>query len=573
VPARGRRRPSIPGWVAAPAIYALAAGLLIARQGLADPSHVCVCVGPNGDPPFFMWALKWWPYAIAHGLNPFFTNVVWYPGGANIATTTGIPGIALVLWPVTSLFGPIVAYNVAAALSPVLAAVSAYALCRFLTERFWPALVGGFVFGFSSYELGQLTSHLQVALVFLVPLVPLVVLRRFGDVTSRRRFVLLLAGLLAAQVLISTEITFDVGLLGGIALAVAVCLTPRPGRRRLLRICGEIVIAGVLALAVVSPYLYWALIKGNVANYGAVVGTVFAEKYRLAPLNLIVPTQLTWLGGGALAKINQFEGGNGAEAGGYLGIPLLALFVCAAAITWRRRSTRLLAVMFVVTGVLALGPRLSDGSRTVVKLPWYVVESAPVFKAVLPTRFALFLGLIVAVAVALELSRSRRRPWLAWVLAVAGVVAVLPNPTTGYWHSRPPGVPLVVADARQYLPATGSVLFVPVGQFGSSMYWQGDAGFDFHLANGRVALVLPQEYDTEQASLFMANNAGPPRHALLAEFLAAHKVTAVVVAPAFRATWNPALARLGLHATEVGDEAVYYVCGTPPATGSCGRSQ
>jgi hypothetical protein len=567
------RRLSVPGWLIALVLYSAASLALIARQALADPSHVCICVGPNGDPPFFMWALKWWPYAIGHGINPFFTNVVWYPGGANIATTTGIPGVALVLWPVTSLFGPIVAYDVAAALSPVLAALAAYALCRFLTQRFWPALVGGFVFGFSSYELGQLTSHLQVALVFLVPLVPLVVLRRFAGVTSRRRFILLLAALIAGQVLISTEITFDVGLLGGVGLAAAVCLTPRPGRGRLLRICGEVVIAGVLALAVVSPYLYWALIKGNVANYGQVVGTVFAEKYRLAPLNLIVPTQLTWLGGDALAKLNQFEGGNGAEAGGYLGIPLLLLFVGAATITWRRRSTRLLLVMFAVSGVLALGPRLSNGSHTVVKLPWLLVERAPVFKAVLPTRFTVFLALIVAVAVALELSRSRKRSWLAWLLAVAGVVAVLPKPTTGYWHSRPPGVPLVVSAARRYLPATGSVLFVPVGQFGSSMYWQGDAGFDFHLANGRVALVLPPEYDTERASLFMANAPGPPRHALLAEFLAAHKVTAVVVAPAFRGLWNPALARLGLHATEIGDEAVYYVCGGPGTTGSCARSQ
>jgi len=542
---------------------------LIAPQGVADPSHVCVCIGPNGDPPFFMWALKWWPYAIGHGLNPFFTNIVWYPGGANIATTTAIPGIALAVWPVTSLFGPIVAYNVVAALSPVLAATSAYALCRLLTARLWPSVVGGAIYGFSSYELGQLTSHLQVALIFLIPLVVLLVLRRHAGLTSPRRFILALAAVLAGQVLISTEITFDVVLLGGAGLLTALLLTPPADRGRLLRICGEIVVAGLAAVAVVSPYLYWALVKGNVADYGQVVGTVFAEKYRLDPLNLIVPTPITWLGGTALSDLNHFEGGNAAEAGGYLGIPLLLLFLGAALTTWRRRSTRLLVVMFAVAGILALGPRLSHGQDTLISLPWHSVETAPVFKAVLPTRFALFLGLVVAVGVALELTRTRRRPWLAWVAAIAGVVAALPNPTTTYWHSRPAKVPLVVASAGRYLPSTGSVLMVPVGQFGSSMYWQAESNFAFHLANGRVALVLPAEYDTEQAALSMANDVRPPAHAWLKEFFVAHTVTAVVVAPALRDRWDTALRRFGLHATLVGEQAVYHVCGRLALDGTC----
>ncbi len=545
--------------------------LLIARQGLADPSRICVCVGPNGDPPFFMWALKWWPYAITHGVNPFFTNVVWYPGGANIATTTSLPGIAIVVWPITSLFGPIVAYNVIAVLSPVLAALSAYALCRHLTGRLGPSVLGGGLFGFSSYELGQLTSHLQVALIFLVPLVVLLVLRRQAGRTSRRRFVLALAGVLAGQVLISTEIAFDIVLVGGLALAAALLLNPRPARTRLLRTVGEIVAAGLVALAVVSPYLYWAVVKGNVANYGQVAGTVFAEKYRLDPLNLVIPTPVTWLGGSALSQNNQFEGGNSAEAGGYLGILLLALFVGAALVTWRRRSTRLLVVMFMMTGLLALGPRVGRGSHTLTRLPWHFVETAPVFKAVLPTRFALFLGLIVGVGVALELSRIRRRPWLAWGLAIAGTLAVLPNPTSTFWHSRQPRVPLVVSSARRYLPSSGSVLFVPVGQFGSSMYWQAESDFAFDFANGRVGLVLPPEYGTELASLEMANDPGPPPHAWLEEFLAAHRVAAVVVGPeaALRGRWDTALGLFGLRPIDVGEEALYYVCGTPSTIGPC----
>jgi hypothetical protein len=34
-----------------------------------------------GDPAFNLWSLKWWPYAISHGLNPFLTKAFWAPFG------------------------------------------------------------------------------------------------------------------------------------------------------------------------------------------------------------------------------------------------------------------------------------------------------------------------------------------------------------------------------------------------------------------------------------------------------------------------------------------------------------
>lgn len=553
-------------------IYLALALALIARHAVTDPAHVCVCLGPAGDPPFFMWALKWWPYAISHGINPFYSHAVWYPAGANIATATAVPGAAVVLWPVTSVFGPIVAYDVAAVLSPTLSALAAYGLCRHLTRRFWPSLVGGFVYGFSSYELGQLMGHLHITLVFLVPLIPLLVLRRLDGRTSRARLILGLAAVLAGELLLSTELAFDSALLGGFGLVVAWLLSPPSARRRLLTTAGEIVAAGALAVAVVSPYLYWALVKGSVSHYGQVAGAHFAERYRLNPLNLVVPTPITWLGGTDLSGLRHFEGGNIVEAGGYLGVPMLVLFAVFVVTTWRRAGTRFLLAMAVIAAVLAMGPHLSYGSNDLIPLPWRLVENAPVFKAVLPTRFVLFLALIVGVGVALELAREgRRRPWFGWAVAVAGIVAVLPDPTAGFWHSRPEPVPAVVVDARHRLPTGGSILMVPVGQFGYSMYWQAATDFAFPLANGRVALVLPPQYADEKASLDMANNVGPPREARLQEFLAVHRVSAVVVQPALRRRWDPALRRLGLHPRDVGGAAVYEVCGTSAGSGrSCG---
>ena len=52
-------------------------------------------------------------------------------------------------------------------------------------RSFWPSLAGGYLFGFSSYMLGQEEGHLHMTAVALLPLVALVLLRHLrGDLTA-----------------------------------------------------------------------------------------------------------------------------------------------------------------------------------------------------------------------------------------------------------------------------------------------------------------------------------------------------------------------------------------------------
>src|SRR5579871_734430 len=66
---------------------------------LQNPSTVYV--GTGHDSAMIIWSLAWWPYAIAHGLNPFIARVIWAPVGFNLAWATATPGPALLLWPIT----------------------------------------------------------------------------------------------------------------------------------------------------------------------------------------------------------------------------------------------------------------------------------------------------------------------------------------------------------------------------------------------------------------------------------------------------------------------------------------
>ena len=163
-------------------------------------------VGHLADPQLFIWSFAWFAHATVHGQNPLVSRAIWAPVGVNLTWATSLPGLAALFMPLTLLFGAVASYNAAAVLLPAAAAWTAFLLFRHLTRSFWPALAGGYLFGFSSYMFGQQEGHVQMTAVFLVPLVALVVLRYVeGELTSRR-LVVRLGPLLALQLLFSTEL-------------------------------------------------------------------------------------------------------------------------------------------------------------------------------------------------------------------------------------------------------------------------------------------------------------------------------------------------------------------------------
>src|SRR5689334_8083361 len=64
-------------------------------------------IGYWTDPAECIWYLAWWPYAIAHHLNPFICKLVWAPGGVNLTWATSMPGAALLACPLTHFLGAV----------------------------------------------------------------------------------------------------------------------------------------------------------------------------------------------------------------------------------------------------------------------------------------------------------------------------------------------------------------------------------------------------------------------------------------------------------------------------------
>src|SRR5205807_3248912 len=152
-------------------------------------------------------SLDWSPWGGGHRVALLHSPLLWPPEGFSTLWMTTIPVPALLAAPLTLTAGPLVAYNALILLSVVLATGAAYLLCRELTDRLVPSLVGGLLFGLSPYMLGHMLSqHLDLTFVFPVPLLALLVVRYVRGRTSGRRFVVGFALLLLVQLGSSFEL-------------------------------------------------------------------------------------------------------------------------------------------------------------------------------------------------------------------------------------------------------------------------------------------------------------------------------------------------------------------------------
>ena len=205
--------------------------------------------------------MAWWPHAIGSWTNPFVTHVVYAPTGVNIAWTPTAPGLALAFSPLTVLVGPVVSYNVAMVLMPALAAWTTYLLCRYVTGSLWASIVGGLLFGFSTAELRQVQpGFLNLAGVFLFPLVALLILRYVRNDLDGRGLALRLGFALALQLTISTEFAAQVAIAIALCLALGFLLVP-DRRRRIRSSLVPVVGAYLLSALLVAPFVYY-LVSG-----------------------------------------------------------------------------------------------------------------------------------------------------------------------------------------------------------------------------------------------------------------------------------------------------------------------
>lgn len=548
------------------AVYAALSFVYLGWRLIHHPGRDLVGYNAQKDPEAFLWSFAWWPHAIASWTNPFVTHAIYAPVGIDLAWTTSVPALAIVFSPVTVVFGPAVAYNLAAVLLPVASAWTAFLLCRSLTGSTWASLIGGYLFGFSSFTLGhEYGGDLNLIGSFLVPLIALVLVKHVRGELGRKALTWRLGFLLGLEFWISTEIVATVTVVLLFAVAIGLVLLPS-SRRRLahatLPITGAFTIAAVLA----APLIYYTWVGARPPGYGTGPPADL--------LNLIVPTQLIALGGSTFAHVSSaFIPYNDYERDSYLGIPAIAILILLGIRHRRSAGVQFLFAMLGIAIVLASGHAFYVDGRRLIWAPWKLVENLSLFNDLQPQRFILYASLASAVAVALWIATTKGRFFAQPViLPLCAVASLVPAVTSINWTGHPLRVPFFTQGIyRACVPKGETLVIFPFARWGDSMLWQAESGFWFTIAEGNMGRDnYPPAfyYDPLAARLqFQVTNTARLSTSELRSFVRSHRVDRIV-----SASFWPTEEDLGpiAPATSIGSVAVAPACGLPPLAHATG---
>ena len=453
--------------------------------------------GTGADSVLAMWFLAWVPHALAHGLNPLFSDTILVPHGVNLAQNTEAPFLGLLTAPLALFMGPIARANTLMILAMPASATACFVVLR--KWGVWPvaAAIGGLIYGFSPYAVGQSLGHLVLMFAPIPPFIALTVVSIVRRQGSSVRLGIQLGLLVTAQFLIEPEVMTSVALVAawGVAcVAIRYRSQVREAARPVLR---SLAVSAGVALALLA-YPIWMMFDGPQHYLGT------AQPINNAYYNDV----MSLIAAGPLQRFSlgiHFAGipmSNPSEEGGYIGIPLLLV---AAFLVWRSRSSprmQLAVAVWAGAVVLSLGPHLwIDGHHTGIPLPFQVIQHVPLLDNLLPVRISMATAACTAAIVAFGLDdvrragarvhrhhhrSSRSRGAVAGAVACVVLVILVVTQLPRWPNASQPagGLPTVVSDA---IPTGNPVtISYPIASplYPEPMVWQVDAGYRFRLVGG-----------------------------------------------------------------------------------------
>jgi hypothetical protein len=520
------------------------------------------------DPNFYTWALRWWPYALSHGINPLYSSQIGAPHGYDLAWATTTPSMGVLMWPVTAAFGPVAAFNVMLLAIPPLSGLAAFAVARRLTGQFWAALLAGAVYAFTPFELvHEWQGQPNLTVIGLLPLLVYLVLRWWDGTLRPAAFVTWLAVVMALEFYTFDEAFVDMTLVGAAALAIGFTVAGRDARPKvasLARLTG-LGYAGAVVLA--APYLFYAL-----RHYPAAL-TRNQGSFSLRLVRLILPSSDKLFNITPLVAYSNHA--TRANIDDYVGIPMIVMLLALAVFAWSSRINRLVVLLFAVVIALAAGPAVMFSTKTDFPLPWGGLWNLPVLRSAEPSRLIIFGYLVLAVALALWLAApnlGRAAKAARWALGLLAIVVLFADLPTSYSAVNPDPLgftppatmhlanplPPFITDGlyRQHL-RPGETVVIVTYRGNAGLLFQAEAGFYFKIAGGFINASLTPRWDALPAEVGNLDHPTPARIGEFESYLRTSGIGAVIVEQAWAQPWMSIFGKLGMPATSVGGVTIY----------------
>jgi len=363
-----------------------------------------------GDPSQELWLFAWIPYAIGHGTNPLFTGLLETgQGGVNIMWDANNLLAAFALAPVTTIFGPVASFNVAAIIAPVLSG-----WCFFLAagriSRFVPGQIAGAVlYAFSPFIVwNSAFGHANLTWLFCPPL--FFILARDLWVQSWRRPATIgrwTGILIVVQFLASTEVLVitAIGVVIGCVLVVAG--SPRKAWALRTRVGTAAGWAAAISLPLLA-YPVWYTFAGPRHISGRPWSTFNLQTQVIQASSILRST-----GFHQSTPVDHLFGYYGALPPTFFVGGALLAFLAVSVFVWRRDP-----LAWLMVGLCAVTILFSLGSNTVVVtpvsisesgghwwMPWRLFAALPILRDLEPNRFVIVAGFAVAMLVTISADR------------------------------------------------------------------------------------------------------------------------------------------------------------------------
>jgi hypothetical protein len=419
------------------------------------------------DAGVYVWDFWWMAHQVTHLGNPWFTRFIAAPVGAQLGYHALMPLEGFVMLPVTLAFGPSASYNLLSILLPGLSCYAMYRAARLWLPTQTGAIAAGAFFGLSSDLAWHAWYQMNLAagVLFLpIALEAAVRLRRnprlwqaailgavFGASLLTDQQSAVLVAILAAAVLLPWLLTRRAP--GGAAGNGAEGSTP--WRTKATATAAAVVVAlvvaspQIIAMAAQTRSGGAAYTLRQVAQYYTTSSSYLPGLFQPSPR--VVGLGLTFLKPVAYGS----PIGDGIPT---FGLVLTVVAVIGLVVSWRRRSARLLALLWLGCALLALGSTLRLANQVFVPVSevWQGVRVSAIMPFTwfvqLPgmagfreaTRFTM-LGLVPAALLAgagVEWLRARNRLLLVPVLLLGLLEAGWAgDASVGVWAgTKAPGV-------------------------------------------------------------------------------------------------------------------------------------
>ncbi|MFD0639499.1 hypothetical protein ACFQ9X_55875 [Catenulispora yoronensis] len=413
-----------PGLYLSLAYIVLAVG--ITWQLLAHPVAKLLAGNPY-DQQYFEWQLTWVQHAVLHLQNPLFTHTMNAPDGMNVVGNPQIIGPAVVLTPITYLFGSSVSFALLTTFNLAATATTwRWFLRKHVVRTETAAFVGGLFMGFSPSMMSHSLAHPNLAGQWLVPLI----LGRLLRLRERDRAVrngVALGLMIVAQVFVGEELLFLTALGCFFFLIAYAAMRPRQTRAD-----GPTFLKGAAVAIATSAVLLAYPLTFQFAGPMSFKGIPFDIAYYSADLKsyAVYPDLEIWIDKNQLDPLAP----GATEQAALVGWALLLVVVLLVVWCLRNAAVRALLIAAACLVLLSVGPTPVFDHEPITWgwFPlrkdgvWSHLQDLPLFSSSLPIRSALAVSWIVGILLAMGLDKALAQRWM-WVrgLAVGGTAVAL----------------------------------------------------------------------------------------------------------------------------------------------------